>query len=218
MSVSVPRLFGVVVVAGASLAMGVGVPASAASGSDLKVSMKDFAFMPATVTVKAGTTVTWTYDESPTDPMGCEGPEFQAGIPNATCPGHSTTSVDNGANGKPLWDSGVHRASGFPFSFTFSKPGTYRYYCTVHGGPHPNNPLTHMDGTVVVEVASSVAASSAAQEGTGAGGGATTGSVANASTRGTLPNTGAAPPPLLAVSLMVAGAALAALVRRVPLS
>ena len=133
----------------ALLAMGATFPAGAAP-APTKVSMKDFAFAPATVTIKAGTTVTWTYDESPTDPAGCEGPEFQAGIPNASCPGHSTTAVDKARNGKPLWDSGVHRASGFPFSFTFSRPGTNRYYCTVHGGAHLNNPVTHMDATVIV--------------------------------------------------------------------
>ena len=107
-----------------------------------KVSMKDFTFMPATVTIKAGTTLTWTYDEVATDPMGCEAPQFQ--IPGApvSCPGHSTTAVDAGSQNGHLWDSGVHRASGFPFSYTFTKPGTYKYYCSVHGGPTPNNPIT----------------------------------------------------------------------------
>ena len=174
-----------------------------------KVSMKDFAYMPATVTIKAGKTVTWTYDESPTDPAGCEGPEFQAGIPNASCPGHSTTAVDNGPNGKPLWDSGVHRASGFPFSFTFITPGTYRYYCTVHGGAHPNNPVTHMDGTVVVQAATasapvtpaSLVASAPSQPAsiTGAG-----------QARASLPKTGATPSLVGALVLVVAGLALVA--------
>jgi len=110
----------------------------------VSVSMKDFKFMPASIQVRAGGAVTWTYDESRTDPMpNCE--TFQP-----FCPGHSTTSLDNGPDGKPLWDSGVHRASGFPFSHTFATPGTYHYYCTVHGGPHPNNPITHMDGVVEV--------------------------------------------------------------------
>jgi hypothetical protein len=76
------------------------------------------------------------------------------------CPGHSTTSAANGPDGKPLWDSGVARASGFPYSHRFEKPGTYHYYCKVHGGPHPNNPLTHMDGDVVVVAATGAAASS----------------------------------------------------------
>jgi len=163
------RRFHLLTVAFAALAVStLGAPARADAPAATKVSMKDFAFMPATITIKAGTAVTWTYDESPTDPMGCEGPEFQAGIPNATCPGHSTTSVDTGAGGKALWDSGVHRASGFPFSYTFTKPGTYRYYCTVHGGPHPNNPITHMDGTIVVAAASAAEAISANPQGSAA--------------------------------------------------
>jgi plastocyanin len=188
----------------APLAVIGGPPATAASEAGTKVSMKDFAFIPATVTIKAGATVTWTYDESPTDPMGCEGPEFQAGIPNASCPGHSITAVDNGPNGKPLWDSGVHRASGFPFSLSFTTPGTYRYYCTVHGGAHPNNPLTHMDGTVIVQAATAaetVAPASAPSQPaliTGA-----------SQARASLPNTGAAPSLAGALTLVVAGLALA---------
>ncbi|MGH9137356.1 MAG: cupredoxin domain-containing protein [Acidimicrobiales bacterium] len=121
--------------------------AQSAPGSGARVQMIRFAFEPATVTVPAGTTVTWTYDESATDPVpNCEAPLFQLSDP-IKCPGHSTTSVDG------LWDSGVHRAEGFPFSFTFSQPGTYDYFCSIHGGENPNNPLTAMNGTVVVTAA-----------------------------------------------------------------
>jgi len=121
-----------------------------------KVSMKAFAFMPAKVTIKAGDTVTWTYDETPSD-LGCESPVFQLPGSPATCPGHSATAVDKGADGKPLFDSGVHRANGFPYSFTFAKPGTYHYICVVHGGANKNNPITNMEGDIVVEPAAASA-------------------------------------------------------------
>jgi plastocyanin len=123
-------------------------PAGAAPRG-VRVRQKDFAYSPAAVTVKAGTKVTWTYDEVPSDLQGCESPVLQT-APGVNCPGHSVTAVDRGRNGKPLFDSGLHRASGFPFSVTFARPGTYRYYCLVHGGPHPNTPVTHMDGVVTV--------------------------------------------------------------------
>jgi plastocyanin len=55
--------------------------------------------------VSAGTTVTWTNNDS---------------VP------HSATS-DSG-----IWDSGVLQP-GESFSFTFDQPGTYSYFCTVHG-------------------------------------------------------------------------------------
>ena len=186
-----------------------------AAPAPTKVSMKDFAFAPATVTIKTGTTVTWTYDESPTDPAGCEGPEFQAGIPNASCPGHSTTAVDNGPSGKPLWDSGVHRASGFPFSFTFATPGTYRYYCTVHGGAHPNNPVTHMDGTIIVQAATapaSVAPASLASSAPSPPPSNTSAGQARAS----LPKTGATPSLAGALVLVVGGLAVGAVRRLLP--
>ena len=109
------------------------------------VSMKAFAFAPVSVTIRQGGTVTWTYDETPTD-VGCESPVFQTPLP-VNCPGHSTTAVDTSA-GRPLWDSGVHRADGFPFTTTFAKAGTFHYICVVHGGAGANNPVTHMEGEI----------------------------------------------------------------------
>jgi len=59
----------------------------------------------------------------------------------------STATVKN----HRLFDTGVHRADHFPFRYTFTTAGTFAYYCTVHGGPHSNNPITAMNGTVVVK-------------------------------------------------------------------
>ena len=68
-----------------------------------------FAFSPATLTVKVGTTVTWT---------------------NMTQAGHTVTCDD----GKSF-DSGISNpiaASGGTYSFTFSKVGTFPYHCQIH--------------------------------------------------------------------------------------
>lgn len=66
-------------------------------------------YSPTNVTIHAGDRVIWTW----------------AGTIE-----HSTTS---GTNGFPsgLWDSGLHAA---PFSFTntFTSPGVFTYYCTLH--------------------------------------------------------------------------------------
>lgn len=128
------------------------MPAPALDAADtpsaVTVSMKAFAFSPASVAVAQGGTVTWTYDDAITD-VGCESPVFQTPLP-VNCPGHSTTAVAKSAAGTVLWDSGVHRAEGFPFKVTFPTPGTYHYICTVHGGAAANNPLTRMEGDVVV--------------------------------------------------------------------
>ena len=123
------------------------LPAHAASHT-VRVSMASFMFNPASVTVHVGDTVEWTYDETATTiPPGCEFPALQIAV--VTCPGHSVTS-DAMRKGKPLFNSGVHRAYGFPFRFRFTRTGTYTYYCIVHGGAHPNNPATMMNGTVIV--------------------------------------------------------------------
>src|SRR5260221_7885873 len=146
-------LFGVLAMAVGVVALAFGWVAPAGGETApvaATVSMKDFTFQPATVRIAAGSAVRWTYDESASDPMpNCESPQFRPPSP-AACPGHSTTAVSQGADGKPLWDSGVHRADGYPFTHTFTAPGTYHYICTVHGGKNANNPVTHMEGDVVV--------------------------------------------------------------------
>ena len=75
--------------------------ASATSGN--AVTIVDFGFNPGTITVKAGTTVTWT----------------NTGVT------HTVTSNTG------LFDSG-HLGSGDTFTFTFSKAGTYAYHCAIH--------------------------------------------------------------------------------------
>lgn len=62
------------------------------------------AFDPATVTVAAGTDVTWTNTD---------------GI------AHTTTAEDG------TWDSGT-MAPDDEFTFTAEEPGTYAYICTIH--------------------------------------------------------------------------------------
>src|SRR5204862_3264633 len=92
----------VTVVAVTLLAAGGPLPhsgqAAAQPAPATKVSMKNFAFSPTKVTIKAGKTVTWTYDEQPTD-LGCESPVFQVPGAPVSCPGHSATAVDKGDDG-----------------------------------------------------------------------------------------------------------------------
>jgi plastocyanin len=76
-------------------------PAPAAT---ISISMKDFMFAPPSLTVKAGSTVTWTnLDQEP----------------------HTVVSTSG------LFRSGAldTRES---FSYRFAAPGTYPYFCTIH--------------------------------------------------------------------------------------
>ncbi len=79
-----------------------------ARGADASVSIVDFAFQPATITIDAGATVTWTVTRAQ-DP-------------------HTVSPVDppDAFVGSPLLHQGDH------FSVTFAQPGTYRYQCTIH--------------------------------------------------------------------------------------
>ena len=75
-------------------------------GGGTTVVMKQFAFNPATVTVKVGDTVTW---------------ENQDGA------NHDVTADDGSFKSAEF-------GKGKTFSFTFSKAGTYTYKCKLHPG------------------------------------------------------------------------------------
>jgi len=78
--------------------------APAPAGTDNLVVMKNFDYAPMQLTVPAGTTVTWkNLDGEP----------------------HTVVSVD-GVFRSPALDQND------TFSFQFTKPGTYRYVCTIH--------------------------------------------------------------------------------------
>ncbi len=81
--------------------------------------MLDFQFDPPAVTVKAGTEITWT--------------NLGAG------PRHSATADDKS------FDTGLFGPKQSK-TIKFDKPGTYAYYCTLHGGPGGDG----MSGTITV--------------------------------------------------------------------
>jgi plastocyanin len=70
------------------------------------VAIKNFAFAPGKLVVKVGTTVTWT---------------------NQDTDAHTVTSTGSGG---PLKSAAL--GTGGTFSYTFTKPGTYDYLCTIH--------------------------------------------------------------------------------------
>lgn len=77
-----------------------------ASAATFQVAMKGYAFAPASLSVPAGSTVTWTnYDTAPHDVKTTSGPL---------------------AIHSPMLDKGES------WSFTFTTAGAYGYVCTVH--------------------------------------------------------------------------------------
>ena len=75
--------------------------AAAAAAEEVKID--NFSFGPATITVAAGTTVTWTNRDD---------------IPH--------TVVSDGTFKSKAMDTDEK------FSYTFAKPGTYSYFCSLH--------------------------------------------------------------------------------------
>ncbi|HEY6736422.1 MAG TPA: cupredoxin family copper-binding protein [Candidatus Saccharimonadia bacterium] len=78
----------------------------APSAITVKASIKDMAFSPAGLTVKAGTTVTWKNEDSVS---------------------HNVVETDGQAG-----PSSGTLANGQTYSFAFSTPGTYHYHCSIH--------------------------------------------------------------------------------------
>lgn len=177
----------------------------AAAGTNVRVHMHDFQFCPevngalqcpgttagsvGVVTIHPGDSVTWIYDESSSDPAGCNSPALQLPLPGSPhCPGHTVTK-DN----QPYHASCVATAgTGCPYTFTFNYGGSFEYYCAYHGGrTQGNTPLTpvvpNMDGRVVVVApgATNPPVSNTVNAGTGR----STGSTTTAASSVDLPNT-----------------------------
>ena len=79
-------------------------PARAQAPAAASVKISNLTFTPQTITVAAGTTVTWTNDDD---------------LP------HTVVAIDKSFRSKPL-------DTGDQFSFTFAKPGQYAFFCSIH--------------------------------------------------------------------------------------
>jgi plastocyanin len=82
--------------------------------ADTEVNIHNFAFAPQGTTVKAGTTVTWINEDDIPHTVASSGKLFKS---------KALDTKDK-------------------FSFTFTTPGTYEYFCSLH---------PHMTGVVVLK-------------------------------------------------------------------
>lgn len=82
-------------------------PASSAAVQTNAVTIKNFAFSPATITVAKGTKVTWTNEDS---------------VAHQIASDSSSSAAFNGPS----------MATGQQFSFTFNEAGTFSYHCAIH--------------------------------------------------------------------------------------
>lgn len=82
-----------------------GANSQKSSSPGYNVNIDNFSFTPATLTVPAGTKVTWTNKDD---------------VP------HTVVSTNNAFTHSPALDTDDS------FSYTFTKIGTYEYYCSVH--------------------------------------------------------------------------------------
>ena len=130
--------------AGTHLAMGIspGLPGTKPSQATVMRYLDDATLTSGDVTIATGTTLTWTNESNNvphTVTFPAVGQAPPAGPPDAVPPSGGSTY-----DGSALANSGV-MAPGKSYSLTFTKPGTYTYYCLFHDGP------TGMIGTVTVQ-------------------------------------------------------------------
>jgi plastocyanin len=87
-----------------------------AFATDAAVTIDNFTFSPSALTVQPGARVIWTNRDD---------------IP------HTVTSADD-----PRVMKSAPMDTGDTFAFTFTRPGKYHYFCSLH---------PHMEGSVIVE-------------------------------------------------------------------
>jgi amicyanin len=104
----------------APLVAAIVLPAQAQQ-TESAIAIDNFTFDPQRVTVKTGTSVTWTNRDDIPHAIAATGKLFKSKV----------LDTDNS------------------YSFTFTTPGTYEYFCSLH---------PHMTGTIVVEAAGADAA------------------------------------------------------------
>lgn len=98
------------------LAMLAALPASAATSPDATVSIENFTFAPATITVPAGTTVVWVNHDDIPHLVAADDKQFKS----------------------PALDTDDRYAR------RFDAPGTYAYFCGLH--PHMTGKVVVMPG------------------------------------------------------------------------
>jgi plastocyanin len=84
--------------------MEVYIPSTAESTDSTQIVVKDFMFSPTPLTVKAGSTVTWTNKDDEPHTVVSDTGLFKSG------------GMDTNEN----------------YSFKFDKPGTYHFTCSIH--------------------------------------------------------------------------------------
>jgi plastocyanin len=103
-----------------ALAVAIGVLRPGIEAATETVGLTDSTFEPANLTINAGDTVMW---------------EWNSALP------HSVTADDGS------FDSGTLTGDTNTFTQTLNTPGTYAYFCVVHGAPGGQG----MAGTIVVQ-------------------------------------------------------------------
>jgi plastocyanin len=106
------------------------------SGNAATITVQDFSYSPATVTIKAGTTVLWVNN----------GPSAHTVTSDSGLWDSGTLGTPSGSMGSTGYGTTGGTTAGGSFQRTFTQPGTYGYHCTIH----PPSLYPNFRGTIVV--------------------------------------------------------------------
>lgn len=98
------KIFFIVITLALAIAVGTPLLRGVLADKPTEIKIDNFSFTPSTITVAPGTQVHWTNRDD---------------IP------HNVVSEDNSFKSKAL-------DTDDQFSYTFTKPGTYKYFCAIH--------------------------------------------------------------------------------------
>jgi LPXTG-motif cell wall-anchored protein len=153
---------------------------TAHAASDTSVTIADFSFTPASITIHVGDTVTWVNNG----------------------PSAHTATANNGA-----FNTGVLQ-KGHSASHTFTKAGTYSYICSIHPFMH-GTVVVLANSTTTTTTPATTPTSTTPASTTPASTTPTSTTPASTSTAGQLPLTGFATTGIVLVGLLLTGAGIA---------
>jgi plastocyanin len=115
---------------------GTSMPGGTSGNAGATVTVQDFSYSPATVTVKVGTTVQWVNNGPSAHTVTSDSGVWDSGV----------LSAPSSAMGSTGYGTAAGSTSGGAFQRTFTQAGTYPYHCTIH----PPTLYPNFRGTVVV--------------------------------------------------------------------
>jgi plastocyanin len=126
----------VVACSGSASLTGTTPPGGPSGNGSVTITVQDFSYTPAAVTIKAGSTVLWVNS----------GPSAHTVTSDSGFWDSGTLAAPSSAMGSTAYGTVSSSTAGGSFQRTFTQPGTFGYHCTIH----PPSLYPGFKGTIIV--------------------------------------------------------------------